>query len=97
MPRRDHIIYSHPARADGFAYFYIGYRPGHSDLFLKFRRVGEEDGNHLEMSVADMLKFLADKNDNPGPRWPAEVVERAFMTLRIQIQRWQDDGGMAAG
>lgn len=95
MPRRDHIIYTHPDRADGFEYFYIGYKPGDSELFLRFRRAEEEDGSSLKMSVADMLKFLADKKEDPGPEWPSEVVDRAFKTLRAQIQRWQD-GGMAA-
>jgi hypothetical protein len=96
MPRRDHIIYTHPARANGFSYFYIGYRPGDSELFLRYKRIGDQNAHAEQMSVADMLKFLAEKNDHPNPEWPEEVVERAFMTLRAQVQRWQRGGGMAA-
>src|SRR6056297_546050 len=96
MPKRDHIIYTHPARANGFAYFYIGYRPGNPKVFVRYRRISEDETHNQQMSVAEMLKFLARKNENPSPEWPEDVIEPAFMTLRAQVQRWQRGGGMAA-
>lgn len=97
MSTRDHIIYSHPARADGFSYFYIAYRPGNSQLFLRYRRMDNGEAQSMQMSAGDMLKFLAGAIDDSNAQWPREVVETAFLTLRAQIDRWQRGSGVAGG
>lgn len=83
----DRIIYSHPAKQDGFDYFYIAYRPGVEGVSIKYRRTAE-DARQSTMRVEDLLEFLNVKRQQPTEQWPLPVVDRAARLLNTQVERW---------
>ncbi len=88
--RRCHIIYAHPASADGYAFFYLYYWPGDRQLALRYRR-DEDEVKEVSLPPVAMLDLI----ENQAALRNVDTVllrpwDRAAKALRLRIKTWME-------